>query len=346
MLKVLRILVIFTLVSGLLIAWQPAEAQATKRVWSGNLQGWYFYAFGGAATPSFMYGPGTPPLGTGSFGVSANIPTSGGVGIGRGDFVGTPLNALSAQYHTRYSATSGDTWRMQFYINTMGNPSAANCDIQYVFAGGPADTWLHKVPTAASGGWGGGWVVGNDGLSSIISGGLDCDTPNWGSPVSWNAVKTAFPNAVIAPHSGTTIRLQIYNFSTTNLNGVIDAVTVNGTTWDFEVDGPPAEFFDPGDGRCDPRPGDRLAIYYEGNRILVYGVNNLSRGFLLASFDIKALQEAGEEGIYIDKGVDGTIAASIDDQGHVWVAWTGGQYNASGRPEHGFAKLCKVPLIR
>lgn len=341
MLRFFRFLVVVILVSTALFTAPSARAQSSVQVWSGNMAGWFFYAFGSAPTPTFGYGPGTPPLGTGSFGIfaPAAVPINGGAAIGRGGFAGTPLNSLNISYRTYYSATSGDSWRVRLYINTAGGASAANCAVDYVHAGGPANQWLLRVPTSAAGSWSpsGGWVWRGDQVAG------PCSPPVWGNPISWNAVILAYPSAVLAPNtSGVTVALEIYNSGTSNLNGVIDAVTVNGITWDFEVAPlfePPAQFFDPGDGRYDPRPGDRIAAYCEANRLVVYGVNNQSRGFLLGNFGFEELKRAGEEGIYLDRGVDGIVSASMGPEGYIWVAWTGGQYNASGRAGHGFAKL-------
>lgn len=314
--KLIRLLIVVLIAVsavGALPAAQPAQAQTVKHTWPGNTQGWFSYSFGGAPLPTFGNGPGAPPLGTGSFGIFAPlvVPTMGGAGIGRQDFRGEPLSTLSISYHTYYNASTGDNWRMKLYINTTGNASAADCAVEYVHAGGPADTWLLRVPTSASGGYtaSGGWVWRSDEIGA--SSGPCNASPNWGTPDAWSAVTTAYPNAVLAPNSdGTTIVMQIFEFSTSGLNGVIDAVNINGTVWNFELEGPPVTFFDPGDGRYDPRPGDRVAAYCEAKRLVVYGVAGNSRGFLLGVFDFEALKAAGEEGIYLDKGVDGVVSAA------------------------------------
>jgi hypothetical protein len=338
MLKFIRVLVMVGLVSALLFTAQPAQA-APLHTWPGNTQNWYSYNFGGAPVPSFANGPGAPPLGTGSFGIHApaTVLQLGGAGIGRGDFVGTPLSSLNITYWTYHSDTSANNWRLKLYINTTGGPSA-NCALEYVHLMPAANAWSQKAPMTATGGYStsGGWVIRGDEISG------PCPSPNWSSPSSWSAIMTSYPSAVIAPKTdGTTIVMQIYNNDPPLVSGVIDAVTINGTTWNFELEPPPAEFFNPGDGRYDPQPGDRLAAYCEAKRVLIYGVNRNSRGFLMGIFEFEALKQAGEKGIYLDKGVDGILSASMGPQGHIWVAWTGGQYNASGRPEHGFAKLVK-----
>jgi hypothetical protein len=357
MLKFIRILLVVGLMSALLSAAQPTGAQTKPRhTWPGNTQGWYPFQTGSAPMPSFANGPGAPPRGTGSFGVhGSTVPLSSGSGMSRGDFRNTPLSSLSISYWTYNSDTSANNWRITLHIRITGpvdpaNDNSADCALEYVHTSA-ANAWSQKVPTAASGGYtaSGGWVIkGGESWTSA-----SCPNPlwpntnpgSWNAPASWAHIISTYPNAVIAPKDWTTIYMQIYNpaapFNSSNLSGAIDDVVINGIIWDFEVEPPPAEFFDPGDGRYDPQPGDRLAAYCEAKRVLIYGVNRNSRGFLMGIFEFEALKQAGEKGIYLDKGVDGILSASMGPQGHIWVAWTGGQYNASGRPEHGFAKLVK-----
>ncbi len=344
--KVIRLLIVVLIAVsavGALPAAQPAQAQTIKHTWPGNMQGWFSYSFSGAPLPTFGNGPGAPPLGTGSFGIfTPSIPQYGGAGIGNQVFVGTPLSALTISYHIYNSDGSANNWRVKLYINTAGNPSAANCAVEYVHSGASPNTWEMRVPTSAPATFGGynpdgGWVWRGDET------GAPCPSPTWYPLISWADVLSAHPSAVLAPQggSGPTVILQIYNNDPGTVGGVIDAVNINGTVWNFELEGPPVTFFDPGDGRYDPRPGDRVAAYCEAKRLVLYGVAGNSRGFLLGVFDFEALKAAGEEGIYLDKGVDGVVSASMSPSGHIWVAWTGGQHNASGRPEHGFAKLVR-----
>ena len=98
-----------------------------------------------------------------------------------------------------------------------------------------------------------------------------------------------------------------------------------------------AEFFNPGDNRVDPRPGDRLAIWCEQpDTLTVYGVGDDSRGFLMVRFSYKALLAAGPKGLAQRAGANGTVSASTDGKNNFWVAWTG--LRADGQPDHGFAK--------
>lgn len=98
--------------------------------------------------------------------------------------------------------------------------------------------------------------------------------------------------------------------------------------------------FNPIDNRIDGRPGDRIAVYCEPDALTVYGVGNDSKGFLLASFSKVELQDAGVEGVFKDVGANGTISASMDDQSNFWVAWTGGQFGASGQGDFAKGGVC------
>ncbi|MCC7206598.1 MAG: hypothetical protein IT323_04790 [Anaerolineae bacterium] len=103
---------------------------------------------------------------------------------------------------------------------------------------------------------------------------------------------------------------------------------------------PVPSFFNPGDGRVDPRPGDRLAIYCNrpAGSVDVWGVDDKSKGFRLATFTFDDLAAAGLSGLYVTAEPNGTISLSMDEQGNLWAAWNGGQYGAEGQPGHGFAK--------
>lgn len=115
------------------------------------------------------------------------------------------------------------------------------------------------------------------------------------------------------------------------VNGDIVATgsCVTGATW-----------FNPGDGRAAPLPGDRIAVYCDQTTatVIIYGVKEDSTGFLLGSFKASALLAAGPTGLSLDKGAEGVISAASDEQGNLWIAWNGGSYKADGQVGHGFAK--------
>ncbi|MBO9309487.1 MAG: hypothetical protein J7551_06860 [Chloroflexi bacterium] len=352
MLRFARNLLVASLVGALLGAAQPAQA-TPLHAWAGNMHGWYPYYSGSAPMPSFADGPAGVPLGKGSFGVHAPafVPQNSGSGMSRGDFRGAPLNTLSISYWVYNSDTSNNNWRIKLYINTTGyiNPLedlSANCALEYVHVLPARNTWARKVPTAARGGYttSGGWVIRGDEFPEC---GFDPMWPNtkpgsWQRPASWDHIVATYPDAVIAPWYWTTILMQIYNpaapYGSQSLRGAIDNVTINDVTWDFELEPPPGGF-ELG-ARYDPRPSDRLIVYCRPGHILVHGTGR-GQGFFLGLFEFGALEWAGEEGLRLDRGIDGVLSASMGPEGHIWVAWTGGQFNATGLPEHGFAKLVK-----
>jgi hypothetical protein len=96
-------------------------------------------------------------------------------------------------------------------------------------------------------------------------------------------------------------------------------------------------FFNPQDGRVDPRPGDRIAVYCNNpnpDRIVVYGIADdvpgPRNGFLLVVFSYKAILAAGDKGVTLSAGENGTVSASLM-KGWFWIAWNGGKYRATGQ---------------
>ncbi len=91
------------------------------------------------------------------------------------------------------------------------------------------------------------------------------------------------------------------------------------------------QWFNPGDGRVNGQPGDRLVVDCDEDRIIVYGVNDESLGFLLAAFSNEEVLAAGPAGIYVDLGEEGVLSISGDGVGNFWAAWNGGKFNATGQ---------------
>jgi hypothetical protein len=100
------------------------------------------------------------------------------------------------------------------------------------------------------------------------------------------------------------------------------------------------KFFDPRDGRAEPRPGDRIAVWCniagDPPAIDVWAVGNDSRGFRLTTFKFADLVKAGPKGVTKDLGRNGKLSAMVDDQNNFYVAWNGGPFGATGKAS--FAK--------
>ncbi len=93
------------------------------------------------------------------------------------------------------------------------------------------------------------------------------------------------------------------------------------------------------DSRADPRPGDRIAVYCDGfDTLVVWGIDNDSKGFPLTTFSYHQLRQAGLKGLTRNLGTLGSVSASVDDQNNFWVAWNGSTFGANGQPGLGFAK--------
>jgi hypothetical protein len=109
---------------------------------------------------------------------------------------------------------------------------------------------------------------------------------------------------------------------------------------DITVGCAPAAFFNPGDGRVDPRPGDRVAVYCNTSAtpptLDVWGVTNDSIGHRLFTFAYADLLSAGSKGILKKVEPLGSVFASTDGNGNFLVKWYGGPAGAIGTKD--FAK--------
>jgi hypothetical protein len=96
----------------------------------------------------------------------------------------------------------------------------------------------------------------------------------------------------------------------------------------------PAAFFNPGDGRVDPLPGDLLAVYCNSAatqpNLDVWGVTNDSIGHHLFKFTYADLLKAGKSGLLKNVEPLGSIRASTDGSGNFSVQWFGGPDSATG----------------
>jgi hypothetical protein len=105
-------------------------------------------------------------------------------------------------------------------------------------------------------------------------------------------------------------------------------------------------FFNPGDGRVDPRPGDRLAIWCNTAATLptigVYGVKDDSKGVFLATINVPDLLKTKR--INRALGSLGQLdVAALDANGNFYIAWTGGPYGATGQGVWAKAFNCTFP---
>jgi hypothetical protein len=105
-------------------------------------------------------------------------------------------------------------------------------------------------------------------------------------------------------------------------------------------------FWNPGDGRVDPQPGDRIAVYCNlsaPQTVGVYGIDSKGNGVFLANVSLSDITNAGEGGFVKNLGNKGTVFVGVGADGtSFWAAWQGPYgANASGA----FAKefTCNFP---
>ncbi|GEM_PF-3150016 len=94
-----------------------------------------------------------------------------------------------------------------------------------------------------------------------------------------------------------------------------------------------ATFFSPGDGRLDPRPADRLAVYCNSTTLDVWGVGNDSRGHRLIIFSLAKVIAAGSTGLQQNLGGDGIVAVGYYGRNLFGVSWIGGPLNGNGQAD-------------
>ena len=114
-------------------------------------------------------------------------------------------------------------------------------------------------------------------------------------------------------------------------------------------------WFDPGDGRIDPRPNQRVAVWCnymaDTPNVVVYGIGDMktnnSGGFYLATFNYADLVKAGRKGITKDGGKgNGTISMMTDGKGHFYTAWNGGSFNATGLGDFAKTFQCDFNAVK
>ncbi len=108
------------------------------------------------------------------------------------------------------------------------------------------------------------------------------------------------------------------------------------------------QFFNPGDGRVDPRPGDRVAVYCNTAdnppNLVVYGIDNASHGLWLSKFIFADLVKAGPKGILRKVEPKGSVFAVVDANNYFTVQWFGGPAGATGSKD--FAKSFTCSFAR
>ncbi len=154
-------------------------------------------------------------------------------------------------------------------------------------------------------------------------------------------------NTPQAPGTPVTVTWQ----GVSNVTGVVN-ITDTATVADCMVS--TAQFYNPNDGRVDPHPWDRLAIWCNTSAnpptLDIWGVGNDSKGFRLLRLVFADLAKTGN--LSRSTGRLGNLLITVDAQNNFTVVWRGqvsapgGSFVADGNPDHGFAKSFRCGFAR
>lgn len=238
--SLLCIVFALALTFALIATGQPAHA-ATVVVTPSNLQGWEIINIQPNNIPesNFTEGPGNPPLGTGSYRVRLdNRPSM--VMIARYDLEGRQLTEFTEiSYHTyRSGSNAAHDWFINIFVSTDPNRPYANCRIDFATPPGEQNTWFFKAATDESV-YNYGWTIHHADMKL-----QECPvTIGYDENVSFKGILEAFkdyPETILRPAA----QFQPVITFNTGFNGpnthanhesAIDAITINQTTWNFEL---------------------------------------------------------------------------------------------------------------
>lgn len=241
-----RILSLPVLLALVLLIVFPAAAAHTVTVWSGDMDGWAIRTSDDGTPPNtanvtFVPGPATPPLGTGSAQLSVGTNGASGAELRQSDYAGTPLAALTELSYWTYIATPGSGGQAPYIILAVDLDGDGGWDDLLFFEpvyqdGSYAGDAVPDQGSVTTGTWQ-QWDARAGGWWSLNAG-------TFGPPlVTLETYVAANPTATLVNQSaGGGIRF-VAGFGAgawDNFIGNIDAVVIgtsHTTTYDFEVAG-------------------------------------------------------------------------------------------------------------
>ncbi|MFW5748755.1 MAG: SpaA isopeptide-forming pilin-related protein, partial [Chloroflexota bacterium] len=215
----------------------PATASSTVVVTQTNPQGWGFLVETGTGAGSFINGPGTPPLGSGSAQFALDT-TASGVILGTADYPGTRLDDLTTLEYSTYNGVGNNTVApaLQFNIDYDLTDSTTDWQGRLVFepyfdnaiVDGTWQTW-----DALAGRW---WSTG----TPVVGDTTQTSNCPSSSPCDVATILTLYPDAGIQTGTLSAILFKAGSGWLAGYTGSVDAFTlgINGTdtTFDFEFD--------------------------------------------------------------------------------------------------------------
>jgi len=190
----------------------PTATPTPVVVTNNNLQGWTFTTYGVPPVYSFILGPGTPPMGSGSLSVIIGVPSSKLIMYAPLTNITTVSSLLPFTYSTYRSTTLASQFYVNLYLDTDGNPSTCETRLDFAPTSSTINTW--ESWNAGTGTW------------RQKSGGC------FGSGTFTNVSLSSFSTAnvlAIAFNMGDTASSYV------NFNGAIDAIIIGGIPYDFEL---------------------------------------------------------------------------------------------------------------
>lgn len=199
----------------------PAAASADTVTVGPDSPGWGSILDSGSnAATSFEVGPGTPPLGTGFARFTVGDSTSG-IALATGAYAGTPLDALDALDYSTYvtDAPGPQAVALQFDVDYDSTDAITGYQGRLVFE-------PYQNGTVTKGDWQSWHALAGKWWATRAPGNATCPQS---APCDWADVQSAFPRASVRG-----ALLLKAGSSWAGFDGAADALTVNGTTHDFE----------------------------------------------------------------------------------------------------------------
>jgi hypothetical protein len=212
-----------------------AALAATTIISPANLQGWGFLQETPTGSGALVAGPATPPLGSGS--AQIVVDSTGGEILAKNDYLGLQLSDITSLQYSTYRTAGGPALAIALQLNIDHDDTDANTGFQGRLVYEPYhtqpvytgmwQTW-NALDDNAGTGTGNWWFTPGSGFRPGVG---VCPQSN---PCTWAEVLAAFPNAAIHQTLGAVV-LKAGGGWTGGFDGNVDALTINGDTYNFEL---------------------------------------------------------------------------------------------------------------
>ncbi len=205
--KILKIVQVFILIAALFIPLRPVSAAPPRDAINESPSDWVFSVDGhsGGSNGEFVYGPGTPPAGTGSAMLSVDDTNGGHILGNRNLYNGERLSRITRLSYSTYRSSSDPAnilaiaLQLNINLGDGGNPNELEARLVYEpYKSGntvPANTW-QTWDTLASGNGSGNWWIYPMNTGANPNG--RCPQSN---ACTWQEFIGYFPNATFANDS-------------------------------------------------------------------------------------------------------------------------------------------------